>query len=111
MVPLPFRPARLPLGRLRSPWLKICPLRPFHPLVPNASDSGAFPVAARIDSETMYKIGMLVQLIEDAGPAGMTLAQLGARTQLGAPELDRALRICLKRGYVGRDGERYKTKR
>jgi hypothetical protein len=58
----------------------------------------------------MYKIGMLVQLIEDAGLEGMTLAQLGARTQLGAMELDRALRICVKRGYLHRDGERYKRK-
>jgi DNA-binding IclR family transcriptional regulator len=58
----------------------------------------------------MYKIGMLVQMIEDAGPEGLTLAQLGARTQLPAAELDRALKVCVSRGYVRREGDRYKAK-
>ena len=81
--------------------------------MPGAGDSGSFPSASaptRIDTETMFKLGMLVQLIEDAGPDGLTLAQLGARTQLAAAELDRALRICVARGYLCRDGDRYKPK-
>ena len=79
-----------------------------------ANDSGAFPAAkpadARLDTETMYKIGMLVQLIDEAGSEGLTLAQLGARTQLGAAELERALRICVARGYIRRDGEKYRPR-
>jgi hypothetical protein len=76
-------------------------------------NSGSSPSATAltpIDADDMYKLGMLVQLIEDAGPDGLTLAQLGARTQLAAAELDRALRICVSRGYVYRDGDRYKPK-
>jgi DNA-binding IclR family transcriptional regulator len=60
-----------------------------------------------LSPQETYRVGLLVQAIDDAGPEGLTFAELGARTQFGAVELRRGLGLAVERGYVRRDGERY----
>jgi hypothetical protein len=56
---------------------------------------------------TAYRIGLVVQILTDAGGSGLTLEALGARSKLATTTLAEVLRIGLARHYVQIDGERY----
>ncbi len=58
----------------------------------------------RIDPDTAYSIGLLCQTLSDAGPEGLTLFELGSRTQMHAVRLSHVLRLALERDYVRRLG-------
>jgi hypothetical protein len=56
---------------------------------------------------TAYRIGLVVQILTDAGASGLMLEALGARSKLAKATLVEVLRIGLARHYVQMDGERY----
>ena len=64
-------------------------------------------VVKTLSPQETYRVGLLVQAIDDAGPTGLTFAEIGVKTQFGAVEVRRGLRIAVERGSVRRDGERY----
>jgi hypothetical protein len=59
-------------------------------------------VTPLIDGETQYRIGLLVQVIDEAGPHGISLVDLAAKTGLEPEALAEVLALCLARDFVKR---------
>ena len=54
------------------------------------------------DAETQYRVGLLVRVIDEAGPGGITLAALAEKTKLEPDVLADVLALCLARDFVKR---------
>jgi hypothetical protein len=68
------------------------------------------PQTPVLSGEDRSHLGAVRQALIDSGTDGLTLAELGAKTKLSAPELERMLRICLERGYATLAGKRYQAR-
>jgi hypothetical protein len=60
-----------------------------------------------MDAETQYRIGLLVQVIDEAGPDGISLVDLAAKTGLEPGAFADVLALCLARDFVKRSGRGY----
>ena len=50
--------------------------------------------------EAMYRVGLVVQTVDDAGADGLTVAELEQRTKLDIHTLVDVLALCVAREYV-----------
>lgn len=56
---------------------------------------------------TAYRLGLVAQILTDAGPEGLSLRSLRLRSKLAAELLDEVLRVALLARYFRQEGTRY----
>jgi hypothetical protein len=49
-----------------------------------------------------FQLGLVVQLIDDAGPAGLTVTELAAKSKLSPEDLIEVLALAIGSGHVKR---------
>jgi hypothetical protein len=54
-----------------------------------------------------YRLGLVAQLLTEAGPRGLTRERLARRTRLRGATIDDVLRVALERRHARREGARY----